>query len=115
MSIPSAEPFDGTQDNIEEWVSNDDKKGTRIIGHRPGDIGKAKTVRVRKGKLLVTDGPFTETKEWIGGFDLLECNDVDEAIQIAAKHPMAASGHSNGRAWQPGTCGAAHRSADLDG
>jgi hypothetical protein len=89
---PSAEPFDPAQDNTEEWVSSNDKKGTRIIGHRLDDIGKAKTVRVRSGKLLVTDGPFAETREWIGGFDLLECNDVDEAIQIASKHPMARFG-----------------------
>jgi hypothetical protein len=89
---PSAEPFDPAQDNVEEWVSTNDKNGTRIIGNRLADIGKAKTVRVRKGKLLVTDGPFAETKEWIAGFDLLECRDIDEAIQVASKHPMARFG-----------------------
>jgi hypothetical protein len=89
---PSAEPFDPAQDNVEEWVSTNDRNGTRIIGNRLADIGKAKTVRVRKGKLLVTDGPFAETKEWIAGFDLLECRDIDEAIQVASKHPMARFG-----------------------
>ena len=89
---PSAEPFDPAQDNTEEWVSSNDKKGIRIIGHRLDDIGKAKTVRVRKGQLLVTDGPFTETKEWIAGFDLLECKNIDVAIQVASQHPMARFG-----------------------
>jgi len=89
---PSAEPFDPAQDNVEEWVSTNDKNRTRIIGNRLADIGKAKTVRVRKGKLLVTDGPFAETKEWIAGFDLLECRDIDEAIHVASKHPMARFG-----------------------
>jgi len=77
---PSAEAFDPAQDNIEEWVSSNDKKGTRIIGDRLAHISKAKTVRVRKGQLLITDGPFAETREWIGGFDLLDCGNIDEAI-----------------------------------
>jgi len=55
---PSAEPFDPAQDNIEEWVSSNDKKGTRILGNRLEHVSKAKTVRVRKGQLLVTDGPL---------------------------------------------------------
>ena len=43
-------------------------------------------------RLLVSDGPFAETKEQIGGFDIIECANLDEAIQIAARHPAAASG-----------------------
>lgn len=89
---PSAEPFDPAQDNIGEWVSSNDRQGTRIMGQRLEDVGKAKTVRVRNGQLLVTDGPFAETKEWIAGFDLLECKDIEEAIAIASKHPMARFG-----------------------
>ena len=89
---PSAEPFDPAQDNVEEWVSSNDRKGSRILGHRLDHVSKAKTVRVRKGQLLVTDGPFAETKEWIGGFDLLECGSLDEAVEVASKHPMACFG-----------------------
>jgi hypothetical protein len=63
-----------------------------ILGHRLAHRSKAKTVRVRTGRLLVTDGPFAETREWIGGVDLLECKDMDEAIQIASKHPMTRFG-----------------------
>lgn len=88
----SGEPVDPSQNNIEEWVSSNDKRGNRVLGYRLDDVRKAKTVRVRKGQLLVTDGPFAETKEWIAGFDLLECQSLDEAIEIASKHPMARFG-----------------------
>ncbi|ADB34092.1 YCII-related protein [Kribbella flavida DSM 17836] len=53
---------------------------------------EATTVRVRDDELLLTDGPFAETKEQIGGFVLIDCADLDEAIEIAAKHPAAAYG-----------------------
>jgi hypothetical protein len=52
----------------------------------------ATTVRVRGGETLLTDGPFAETKEVIVGFDILECADLDEAIAVAAAHPMAYQG-----------------------
>ena len=52
----------------------------------------ATTVRVRDGKLLTFDGPFAETKEQLGGFYLLECRDLDEAIEVAAKNPGACTG-----------------------
>jgi hypothetical protein len=53
---------------------------------------RARSVRVRDGKMLVTDGPFAETKEAVGGFDLLECGSLEEAVEIAASHPMAEAG-----------------------
>jgi hypothetical protein len=49
---------------------------------------EAKTVRVRDGETLVTDGPYAETKEQVGGFFLLECRDLDEAIALATKIPV---------------------------
>jgi hypothetical protein len=49
----------------------------------------AKTVRVREGETIVTDGPFAETKEQIGGLMVLEADDLDEAISIAARIPVA--------------------------
>ncbi len=52
----------------------------------------ATTVRVRDGETLVTDGPFAETKEQLGGFYLLDCDDLDQAIAYAAKIPDAARG-----------------------
>jgi hypothetical protein len=59
--------------------------------HRSGealyDTAQAKTVRIRNGKTLVTDGPFAETKEQLGGFYELQCEDLDEAILWAGKCP----------------------------
>jgi len=52
----------------------------------------ATSVRVRKGKRVVTDGPFAETKEQLGGFYILNCKDLDEAIEWAAKIPGANGG-----------------------
>ncbi len=52
-------------------------------------------------KLLITDGPFAETKEVIVGFDVLECADLDEAIEIARRHPMAFGGRIELRAFAP--------------
>ena len=52
----------------------------------------ATTVRVRNGKMLTTDGPFAETKEQLGGFYILDCKNLDEAIEFAAKIPGAAQG-----------------------
>jgi hypothetical protein len=49
-------------------------------------------VKIRGGELLVSDGPFTETKEYVAGFDVLDCADLDEAIDVASKHPMAKAG-----------------------
>ncbi|GLY77551.1 YciI family protein [Actinoallomurus iriomotensis] len=53
---------------------------------------EAKTVRVRDDTVLLSDGPFAETKEQIGGFCLIDCADLDEALEIAARHPAAAYG-----------------------
>jgi hypothetical protein len=49
-------------------------------------------VRIRGDEVLVSDGPFAETKEQIGGFDVLECASLDEALEVAAKHPVARFG-----------------------
>jgi hypothetical protein len=65
----------------------------RLLDTRPlRSATTASTLRVRDGKLQVTDGPFAETKEQIGGFFLIEANDQEEAIQIAAKWPSAQIG-----------------------
>jgi hypothetical protein len=47
------------------------------------------TVRVRNGQRLTTDGPFVETKEWMAGFDLLGGESLDQAVEVASRHPMA--------------------------
>ncbi|GAA2799580.1 YciI family protein [Nonomuraea dietziae] len=78
--------------DIEVWVSDNDARGRRLEGSALAPTSAATTVRVRDGRLLVSDGPFTETKEVIVGYDLLECADLDEAIEVARAHPMARAG-----------------------
>jgi len=69
-------------------VSNGNYKG----GNRLQPTAKATTVRVRDGKKLITDGPFAETKEQLGGYYLIEAKDLDEANEIAARIPGARLG-----------------------
>jgi hypothetical protein len=83
---PTPEP------DIEEWVATNDANGRRKQGHVLAPASAATTVRVRDGRLLVSDGPFAETKELIVGYDLIECADLDEAIEVARTHPMARGG-----------------------
>ncbi len=54
--------------------------------------GAATTVRVRDGQTLHTDGPFAETREWLGGYFIVDCRDLDEALAIAESCPTAAEG-----------------------
>jgi hypothetical protein len=77
---------------IEQWLAEVEGRGQRITGDRLRPTSDATTVRVSGGQVLVTDGPFTESKEWIVGFDILECDSLDEAITIAARHPNANGG-----------------------
>jgi hypothetical protein len=78
--------------DIEVWVAEHHASGQRLQGMVLAPKSTATTVRVRNGELLVSDGPFAETKEVIVGFDLLECDDLDEAIAVARAHPMARGG-----------------------
>lgn len=61
-------------------------------GNRLHDVARATTVRVQNGKKVVTDGPFAETKEQLAGYYILECADLDEALEWAAKIPSACGG-----------------------
>jgi hypothetical protein len=77
------------QREIPGWDEEMERRGVLLIG-RPLNLPEtAATVRVRDGQTMVTDGPFTEAKEWIAGFDLVECSDLDEAIEVAAKAPVS--------------------------
>jgi hypothetical protein len=79
---------DGAPD-VEDWVKEMDSKRIRLMGNRVRPASDATTVRVRNREVLLTDGPYAETKDLIAGFDVLECADLDQAIQVAARHPMA--------------------------
>jgi hypothetical protein len=66
--------------------------GVYVAGDALKDVATATTLRVRNGETLHTDGPFAETKEQLGGYYLLECKDLDEALKWAAKIPSAKTG-----------------------
>lgn len=77
---------------VEPWVEELGDRGARLHGHRLALPADAVTVRVRGGEVLRTDGPFAETKEYVAGFDILECDSLEEAVEAAAKHPVATIG-----------------------
>ena len=68
------------------------ERGVLLGGERLRLTSDATTVRVRNGETLTTDGPFAETKEQLAGYFLVDCKDLDEAIEVAAQIPGAKSG-----------------------
>jgi hypothetical protein len=74
------------------WVEEMDRRGIRLEGNQLRPASDATTVSVRGGEVLIADGPFAETKEQIAGFDIIDCADLDEAIEVASKHPVATFG-----------------------
>ena len=67
-------------------------KGAYLTSEAIGGTENATTVRIRNGKAMITDGPFAETKEVLGGFYILECKDLDEALEYAKKIPDSLNG-----------------------
>jgi hypothetical protein len=74
------------------WVDKLQARGIWLTGDQLAPPRRARSVRIRGGKKMVTDGPFAETKEALGGFDLIDCGSLEEAVEIAAAHPMAEVG-----------------------
>ncbi|QDB80459.1 transcription initiation protein [Georgenia sp. 311] len=86
----------------QRWLADVTGRGAFLGGDRLRPAETATSVRVRDGRTLVTDGPFAETKEFVGGYVLLECADLDEALEIAAAHPFARRGTVEVRpVWEP--------------
>jgi hypothetical protein len=93
---------EGRWDSLTEEQRNEMYARYRAFGEQAGEkvldgaelapTRSATTVRIRDGETQVTDGPFTETKEALGGFYLLDCSDLDEAAKLAAQIPGAATG-----------------------
>jgi hypothetical protein len=77
---------------VGEWCDEMDSRGVRLMGHVLAPLPASRTIRVREGDLNVGDGPVTEQTLHIAGFNLLECADVDEAIEVASKNPGASFG-----------------------
>jgi hypothetical protein len=83
---------DAEDDGSFPWLDDVIARGIRLDGDRLKPTREARTVAVRDGEMLVSDGPFAETKEVICGYDVLECASIEEAVQVAAAHPVAAFG-----------------------
>ncbi|HWE60056.1 MAG TPA: YciI family protein [Solirubrobacteraceae bacterium] len=77
------------QEHTPKWVDEMDSRGVRLLGNGLQGRDSAKTVRVRDGRTLITDGPFADSKEFIGGLDIIAAESLDEAIEVAAKHPVS--------------------------
>src|SRR5437660_3347989 len=80
---------------LNEYLAFGEEMGRRGVlkgGERLYPTTDATTVRVRDGEVLTSDGPFAETKEQIGGYYVIECDDLDQAIEVASKIPGAAHG-----------------------
>jgi hypothetical protein len=89
---PSPDEMKGLMDAYQAFGEEVVQAGAWQGGEGLQPTATATTVRVRDGERILTDGPFAETKEQLGGFYLLECKDLDEAIEWAAKIPGASSG-----------------------
>jgi hypothetical protein len=79
-----------------------ERRGVALQGERLRYVSDATTVQVRDREVLVSDGPFAETKEQIAGYDVVECSSLAEAIEVAAKHPVARFGAVEIRPFNPG-------------
>jgi hypothetical protein len=83
---------DGEFDAFGAWLADLQNRGVLRAHEGLHPSRTATTVRVRDGEVLLTDGPFIEGKEQVGGLALVECDGLDEAIEIAAGHPATAIG-----------------------
>ena len=92
LASAAPEQIQQTIDAYNSFTQEVKDKGIFLSGEGLEPTSSATTVRVRNGETLTTDGPFAETKEQMNGYYLLECNDLDEAIEWAGKIPGAAQG-----------------------
>jgi len=89
---PGTDAFGAMMQGYMSFTETVQKGGQMVSGDALESVSTATTVTVRDGKTTTTDGPFAETKEQLGGYYLLECKDLDEAIALAAQIPAAATG-----------------------
>lgn len=95
-AFPAEESARQSQDAVDAeygaWMTEMAERGILLGGERLRPTADATTVRVRNGETLTTDGPFAETKEQVGGYFLVDCKDLDQALEVAAKIPGARHG-----------------------
>jgi hypothetical protein len=100
---PTLVPDDAFAKGCEGWTEEMEQRGVLLDSAGLRSPAEARTVRVRDGdEVSITDGPFAETKELIGGLTMIECADLEEAVKIAAAHPSARYGALEVRpVWDP--------------
>ena len=89
--LPKAE-MQALVDSALDYDEEIRRSGHYIVSNALQPARTARTLRVREGKVLVTDGPFAETREQLGGFFLVEARDLDEACEVASRFPPARRG-----------------------
>jgi hypothetical protein len=77
---------------VAAWCEEMDTRGVRLEGHVLGPLAESRTIRIRAGETIISDGPVSEKTVHIAGFNILECADLDEALEVAAKNPGASFG-----------------------
>src|ERR1700749_3291282 len=83
---------------VSAWIEETIRTRVNLQGARLRPTADATTVKIRDGDLIITDGPYAETKEQVAGYDLLECSSLDEAVRRAAEHPSSWTGAGEVRA-----------------
>ena len=89
--VATTEVPDG-MDRFRAWIADLRRRGVLQVHEGLHPSASATTVRVRDGEVLLTDGPFSEAKDQVGGFAVVDVDDLDEAIAIAAAHPATGLG-----------------------
>ncbi len=77
---------------VAAWCDEMDARGVRLVGHVLGSQSESRTIRSRAGRVMVNEGPVSENAVHIAGFNILECADLDEALEVASKNPGARFG-----------------------
>jgi hypothetical protein len=90
-ALPAAER-DRIMREYGEWIQDTEKRGRHVATGKLLPSSAAVTVGHRNGKPMVSDGPFAETKEQLGGYHVLECRDLDEAVAFARRIPTLPAG-----------------------
>jgi hypothetical protein len=86
------DPTDAADKDFFRWLEDLQARRIWVSGDQLAPPRQARSIRVRDGETIVTDGPFAETKEAVGGFEIIECSSLEEAVEIAARHPGAKTG-----------------------
>ena len=86
------DPNDSPDEESFPWLDDVQARGIWVAGDQLAPPRRARSIRVRDEKPIITDGPFAETKEVVGGFDVIGCESMEEAVEVAAAHPAAQIG-----------------------